>query len=140
MKRPPKTKDEMLRMLAEDRKRYGLDHPEIGVELVRFNRLLREAFARRGYHGDPRLAPPEMQRAVDAEMRRELRPRGPRKPELKPGQFERDLILYATGCHADRAHRDRAIAELAKRWGEKFGTLRNRYYKLAGETPVTKNR
>ncbi len=60
--------------------------PEIAAEVIRLIRELREACERYGVT-DLAAAPIEVQRAIRKEV---IKP-GPKRPELRPGQFGRDL-------------------------------------------------
>ncbi len=117
--------DEFLAMV----RRGGLEDspPEIAAEVTRLIRVIREACER---YGVTKIAdaPIEVQRAI----RKEVKKPGPKRPELKPGQFERDLYLtlqvhkrYAEGEKIERAFED-----VAGKMGEKVHAVRKRYYQL----------
>lgn len=108
--------------------------PEIAAEFVRVIREIREVFERHGITS-PDDAPIEIQRAIFKEVKKLVRKPGPKAPELTPGQFERDLILWveAHNARGKPGGVESAISKIAARWGVNNGTLRNRYYKLDRE-------
>ena len=101
--------------------------PEIAAEVIRLIRELREACERYGVT-DLAAAPIEVQRAIRKEV---IKP-GPKRPELRPGQFGRDLYLTLQvhkRC-AEGEKIERAFEDVAAAMGEKVPAVRKRYYDL----------
>ena len=102
--------------------------PEYSVELQRRLRIIKKTFERHGVT-NPDDAPLDVQRAIFKEVKRLVWRPGPKRPELRPGQFYRDLYLIHhienRGGKIEAAFRD-----VAEDMGESAPWVRKRYYEL----------
>ncbi len=108
--------------------------PEIAAEVIRLIRETTEIFERYGVTapGAPAAAPIGIQRAMVKDVKKLMRKPGPKRPELRPGQFERDLYLTVQvhkRC-AEGEKIERAFEDVATEMGEKVPAVRKRYYHL----------
>ena len=102
--------------------------PELSVELVRRLRIIQETFERHGVT-NPDDAPLDVQRAIFKEVKRRVWKPGPKRPELRPGQFNRYLYLIH---HIDNRDGkiEAAFQDVAADLGETESWVRKKYYEL----------